>query len=84
MIEADIIYGFVITGNSNELIPVMGHPPNDRSDISLAGFLANITNHNAAHPNRTKGVKLDFKSTAVFLKSTPLLEQIWSRVSIEH
>lgn len=77
MIEADIILGTLRNNTSGPPIPVMGHPPSTDSDITLETFLGNILNHNAAHQNQTKGVKLDFKSTQVFLKSVDLLERLW-------
>lgn len=81
MIEADIIYGTLANDNSNNKMPVMGHPPQNQSDISLETFLATITSFNAASPKRCKGIKLDFKSTEVFLSSSSLLESKWSSVS---
>lgn len=80
MIEADIILGTLRNDTSGPTIPVMGHPPNVDSDITLETFLGNILNHNAAHQNQTKGVKLDFKSTEVFVKSVSLLERLWPTV----
>lgn len=82
MIEADIILGTTI--NSTERVPVMGHPPNTKSDISLDAFLTNVTSFNAANTNRTKGIKLDFKSTEVFVMSATLLQTKWSSVSFNH
>lgn len=64
MIEADIVYGSLV--NEHEKLPIMAHPPNLTSDISLEGFLSQIIafNQNASKENQ-KGVKLDFKTTGL-------------------
>jgi hypothetical protein len=68
MIEADIVNGFLVTDVLREnILPVMAHPPNDTSDISLEDFLRQIKAfNNGVTKERQKGVKLDFKSTDVF------------------
>lgn len=62
MIEADVILG-TLTNNSTingTIIPVMGHPPADKSDLSLDSFLKQVV------ANKKKGIKLDFKSIEAF------------------
>lgn len=44
----------------------MAHPPETTSDLSLDSFLLQINDYNNNHPNKEKGVKLDFKSIEVF------------------
>lgn len=82
MIEADIVYGHLISDPTTEL-PIMGHPPITTSDISLESFLTQILAHNLNQKNEAsrKGVKLDFKSTAVFQRSLPMLTDLWSRMN---
>lgn len=86
MIEADIVYGYLIDDPTQLLQPVMGHPPSgavspppiQSSDISLVTFLTQILNFNKQTTNdKQKGVKLDFKSTDVFQNSLPMLNQLW-------
>ncbi|KAL1506682.1 hypothetical protein ABEB36_006002 [Hypothenemus hampei] len=63
MIEGDVVFG-TLTSDTKTKLPIMAHPPNDTSDLSLADFLAQVLkydtneNYNATY----KGVKLDFKS----------------------
>lgn len=56
-------------------IPIMGHPPEDTSDLSLDDFLNRVADHNAKHVNSTKGVKLDFKSIEAVEKSIDLVKK---------
>nr|APD15636.1 hypothetical protein [Cotesia chilonis] len=65
MVEADIVLGTV--GNFSEIIPIMAHPPNNNSDLSLADFLTAMVKH------KKKGVKLDFKTIEAFNASLELL-----------
>lgn len=80
-IEADIILGSLIDDDSHALQPVMGHPPNTVSDITLESFLSQVLAHNRQHSssssNATKGVKLDFKSIEVFRGSLAMLQSLW-------
>uniref|UniRef100_A0A7G3AMX4 Menorin-like domain-containing protein n=1 Tax=Lutzomyia longipalpis TaxID=7200 RepID=A0A7G3AMX4_LUTLO len=78
MIEADIVLGHLISDPNGPEIPVMGHPPVNTSDISLSSFLQQILDHNGQNAGRTKGVKLDFKSTEVFTGSLAMLTDLWS------
>ena len=78
MIEADIVYGTLFNDSTNELQPIMAHPPNVTSDISLKSFLIQIMDfNNATTKEKQKGVKLDFKSTDVFENSLPMLIDLW-------
>lgn len=65
MLEADVVLGHLI--DSNITIPVMAHPPETESDLSLEEFLT-IVLHNS-----TKGIKLDFKSIEAFNGSKSIL-----------
>lgn len=81
MIEADIVYG-CLKDDPEILLPVMGHPPANESDISLENFLSQIDDFNVKNPQENrKGVKLDFKSTDVFENSLPILLDVWGRVN---
>lgn len=82
MIEADIVEGYLDNDlNKTESIPIMGHPPTNQSDISLHKFLTNIQKYNEDNPNKMKGVKLDFKTTEIFIKSRSLLKNLWKTAS---
>lgn len=78
MIECDIVYGTLIGDEANQLQPIMAHPPNTTSDISLESFLNQVLTFNAGKAKEDqKGVKLDFKSTDVFQNSLPMLIELW-------
>lgn len=78
MIEADIVFGRLENDASEELQPIMSHPPKLTSDISLKSFLNQIYQFNQEHDGaKQKGVKLDFKSTDVFQNSLPMLVELW-------
>ncbi|CAB3372753.1 Hypothetical predicted protein [Cloeon dipterum] len=62
MLEADVLLG-VLTGGGPETIPIMAHPPNTESDLSLQNFLEQVILANAN--GIRKGIKLDFKSLEV-------------------
>ncbi|XP_023248514.1 protein FAM151A isoform X2 [Copidosoma floridanum] len=66
MIEADVIMGTM--GNSNNTLPIMGHPPANTSDLSLQQFLKDVL------ANKKKGVKLDFKSIEALQHSIKILQ----------
>lgn len=81
MIEADIVYGHLIDDPSKVLQPIMAHPPNLESDITLKSFLTQIMNFNKENvKEKQKGVKLDFKSTDVYSNSLPMLIELWGKV----
>ncbi|CRK91686.1 CLUMA_CG005334, isoform A, partial [Clunio marinus] len=78
MIEADIVYGVLNNDSSEEMQPIMGHPPETTSDISLRSFLNQVLDYNKNKDiSEKKGVKLDFKSTTVYKSSLPLLMELW-------
>lgn len=79
MIEADIVLGTLDCGNGT-IVPIMAHPPNTTSNLSLETFLRTISVHNIEHPNNVKGVKLDFKSIESFDGALNLLKSIWQLV----
>lgn len=85
-IEADVIIGYHIGGQSqdkNEKIPVMGHPPAVKSDLSLVEFLEAIKEYHSKpeNANKTKIVKLDFKSIEATERSIEMLEKDWKKVN---
>jgi len=79
-IEADIVYGYLLNDTSMlTQLPIMAHPPNITSDISLQEFLRQIWDFNSRVPKeKQKGVKLDFKSTEVFQSSLAMLNTMWN------
>lgn len=77
MIEADIVLGTLTNNATAPTQPIMGHPPNITSDISLEQFLRQILDFNKNTTGMKKGVKLDFKSTVVFNGSQHLLQELW-------
>ncbi|XP_039949424.1 protein FAM151B isoform X1 [Bactrocera tryoni] len=74
MIEADIVLGKL--NNTGDDLPVMAHPPANSSDLSLTEFMLRILEHNEAHDENAKGVKLDFKSIEVFEGSLNILSEL--------
>lgn len=79
MLEADVVLGKLNTTNQTDqlMIPIMAHPPAVESDLSLENFLEiNI------HSNKTKGIKLDFKSNSAFESSKPILTKLRANVRI--
>ncbi|KAM6944644.1 protein FAM151B [Lycodopsis pacificus] len=65
MIEADVI----IRGRDPKE-PIMAHPPDTDSDITLKEWLEGVKDHN-------KGIKLDFKSLEAVSPSVALLEEMY-------
>ncbi|GLV40037.1 uncharacterized protein CBL_10934 [Carabus blaptoides fortunei] len=76
MLEADISLGTV--GNNSTVIPIMAHPPANKSDLSLQDFFVRLSNFNAnkTKSGEKKGAKLDFKTIEAFEKSTEILKNI--------
>jgi len=70
MLEADVVLG-TLEGGSVKEIPVMAHPPNNVSDLSLDNFLKEVMS--ATQKGRRCGIKLDFKSVEVL---EPSLSQL--------
>ncbi|XP_043258784.1 protein FAM151B [Colletes gigas] len=69
MLEADVSLGNDTTNTTNMNVPIMAHPPNTTSDLTLQNFLKTVIDSNT-----TKGIKLDFKSIEAFNASKPVLE----------
>lgn len=78
MIEADIVWGYLNDETTPQ--PVMGHPPAEKSDISLEQFIQKVLDFNTKQTSEKsrKGIKLDFKSTEVFNKSILILTNSWT------
>lgn len=68
MIEADII----LRGHDQE--PIMAHPPDTDSDITLKEWLEGVKDYD-------KGIKLDFKSLEAVAPSVVLLEEVLAQPS---
>ncbi|XP_067010071.2 protein FAM151B [Anabrus simplex] len=64
MLEADVSLGKLKDAGE---VPIMAHPPDNTSDLSLEQLLDRLIKENKA------GLKLDFKSKEVFNKSVSLL-----------
>lgn len=77
MLEADVVLGTITntSGNATENIPIMGHPPEVTSDLSLEEFLESVV------ADGKRGVKLDFKSIEAFDGSRAILEKHRANVS---
>jgi hypothetical protein len=73
MLEADVVLG-TLEGGSRDPIPVMAHPPDNVSDLSLEGFLTEVVA--ATQRGHRCGIKLDFKTLEVL---TPSLQQLQQR-----
>ncbi|XP_039285236.1 protein FAM151B isoform X2 [Nilaparvata lugens] len=75
MIEADILMG-QLDGSppGTNPIPIMGHPPQTTSDLSLEEFLTTILKS-----GKHKGIKLDFKSKEVFASSENIVEEVLNK-----
>lgn len=84
-IEADVIIGVHENAQSvdkDEKIPIMGHPPAVKSDLSLVEFLNAIKEYHSKpeNVNKIKIVKLDFKSIEATERSIEILETDWKKV----
>merc|ERR1719219_1111620 len=71
MIEADVSAG-------EEGEPIMAHPPDTQSDLSLELFLETVLL--ATEGGAKKGIKLDFKSLDILQPSLETLQRLQSRL----
>jgi hypothetical protein len=71
MLEADVVLG-TLKGGSGEEIPVMAHPPDNVSDLSLQNFLTEVMS--ATQQGHRCGIKLDFKTVEVLQPSLSQLK----------
>lgn len=76
MLEADILMGTLTTDDTNQVIPIMAHPPKNSSDLSVQSFLEQVWKFNSANPDKVKGIKLDFKEIAAVAPSIVSLKGI--------
>ncbi|KAH0999506.1 hypothetical protein HUJ04_005280 [Dendroctonus ponderosae] len=83
MIEADIVLGTLINGKTDP-IPIMGHPPQNTSDLSLEGFLAQVQSFDSTSNSSKKGIKLDFKTIEVLEASKNIVRSVADKVSGKH
>ncbi|KAJ8669648.1 hypothetical protein QAD02_000907 [Eretmocerus hayati] len=74
MIEADVNMGKLI--GSEEIIPIMAHDINMTSDLSLREFIIKVV------ANKTKGIKLDFKTAEAYKNGTTLINTEFKNLSI--
>lgn len=80
MLEADILMGTLTDDPTETIQPIMAHPPKNSSDISVESFLSQIHDFNAKNPNKTKGIKLDFKELeAVAPSIRSLRSRVWTK-----
>lgn len=77
MLEADVVLG-TLEGGSGDHIPVMAHPPDNVSDLSLEGFLAEVVAAN--QKGHRCGIKLDFKTVEVLGPSLQQLQLLENQV----
>ena len=80
MLEADVVLG-TLKGGSGEEIPVMGHPPDNASDLSLDNFLTEVMS--ATQKGHRCGIKLDFKSVEVLQPSLSQLKTYEKQVQAQ-
>lgn len=73
MLEADVVLGKLKTSTKEEDIPIMAHPPNNQSDLSLKEFLQTVN-------GKKKGAKLDFKTSEAFEASAEILKDVHNTV----
>ncbi|KAF5304282.1 hypothetical protein FQR65_LT18880 [Abscondita terminalis] len=78
MLEADVLLGTV---NDSEVVPIMAHPPNVTSDLSLEEFLKQVLEYNTKSTSSKKGIKLDFKSIDVLESSVFILTNFYSKLN---
>jgi hypothetical protein len=71
MLEADIVMGTKF--GSDEILPIMAHPPESTSDLSFADFLTSALKANN-ELGQKKGIKLDFKEIGAVEPVLKLLE----------
>ncbi|CAD1475361.1 unnamed protein product, partial [Heterotrigona itama] len=69
MLEADVTI-------ANNTTPIMAHPPENTSDLTLEEFLDKVITKNV-----TKGIKLDFKSIEAFNASKPILDKVRNNIT---
>ncbi|XP_044733011.1 protein FAM151B isoform X2 [Chrysoperla carnea] len=79
MLEADVVLGVLIDNPISKPFPIMGHPPNFISDLSLEKFLLTVFEFNQ-NQNVTKGIKLDFKSIDVFEQSLEIINKLYDKM----
>lgn len=79
MLEADVVLGTIF--GQNDIIPIMAHPPQNKSDLSLHMFLETVITSQTKDVK--KGVKLDFKSTECFKTSLAVIEPLKVKVSLK-
>lgn len=72
-IEADVVFRHEGT-DAQEMLPIMAHPPNYVSDLTLRSFLHETLLGNSV-------IKLDFKSIAPVEMSLQLLSEVKDQVS---
>jgi hypothetical protein len=77
MLEADVVLG-TLEGGSGVQIPVMAHPPDNVSDLSLEGFLTEVLT--ATQEGHRCGIKLDFKTVDVLSPSLLQLQLLEDQV----
>ena len=81
MIEADINLGFDLDGSISEMVPIMAHPPNIISDLSLERFLMTVIQALEENPQLKKGIKLDFKRTDILKESLQIVQSLLTRIN---
>ncbi|KAF2882075.1 hypothetical protein ILUMI_24078 [Ignelater luminosus] len=82
MLEADIVLGRLNGSSHDSDIPIMAHPPQNISDLSLKDFLQKVQDFNMDNNNTAKkGVKLDFKSIEVFEVSVDFILDLYPKMN---
>lgn len=79
MIEADVVIGTYESAlRQLEIdVPIMAHPPANKSDLKLETFIHYVVQYNTNETNVIKkGIKLDFKTIEAFSGSASVLETL--------
>ncbi len=77
MIEADVLL-------SKDGQVIMAHPPAVQSNLMFSDFIIGVCMHNQIHPERPKGVKLDFKVPVVVGKYICTILHIRTRICCDY
>ncbi|RXG59566.1 hypothetical protein Avbf_13313 [Armadillidium vulgare] len=80
MLEADVSKGRLKNETTSKEIPIMAHPPETMSDLSLQMFIDEVIKAN--EEGKKIGVKLDFKNLDIVLQSLEILRKKSDKVCV--
>ncbi|KAK3863553.1 hypothetical protein Pcinc_030703 [Petrolisthes cinctipes] len=79
MLEADVLAGTLEDSVDTSPVPIMAHPPDTESDLTLAMWIEAVIAANKE--GKKKGVKLDFKDLSIVQESLKTLECYASQIN---